>query len=340
MSKLIKELCKLFQITKIETSSYHPQTNSAVERMNSVIIQTLRKYCSADQENWPSILPSILMAYRMTPCTQSTQYSPFFLMFGRHPLMPLDVALIPPSNMGRSAAAHLREILENHEIAQEIARENIKLAQEKFTKQYDKKTSDPKFKPGDRVWLYSTRTPKNMKAKLCQKYVGPYYVCISFPNHVYKLRRCKDNHLVKSLIHANRLKPCVDPDLRPTNIPDMFQRVTHEMNPEEIPDDTMSENDKETPQTQPTTGSQGGNTQTHTQNNVSQQSQLLLVDRLIKTANIRGVRHYFVKWKDKGIPNSWEPASNIPHALQRDYHIHNTLKGFRRKRPLLSHQYP
>jgi transposase InsO family protein len=86
MSKLIKELCKLFQITKIETSSYHPQTNSAVERMNSVIIQTLRKYCSADQENWPSILPSILMAYRMTPCTQSTQYSPFFLMFGRHPL--------------------------------------------------------------------------------------------------------------------------------------------------------------------------------------------------------------------------------------------------------------
>jgi hypothetical protein len=57
--------------------------------------------------------------------------------------MSLDVALIPPSNMGRSAAAHLREILENHEIAQEIARENIKLAQEKFTKQYDKKTSDP-----------------------------------------------------------------------------------------------------------------------------------------------------------------------------------------------------
>ena len=37
LSKLIAELYKIFQITKIQTSSYHPTTNAAAERMNSVI---------------------------------------------------------------------------------------------------------------------------------------------------------------------------------------------------------------------------------------------------------------------------------------------------------------
>ena len=42
ISKLVKELCKIFQITKYETSSYHPQTNANVERLNSVILN--RRY--------------------------------------------------------------------------------------------------------------------------------------------------------------------------------------------------------------------------------------------------------------------------------------------------------
>ena len=35
MSHLLAELCKLFQIQKISTTAYHPQTNSTAERMNS-----------------------------------------------------------------------------------------------------------------------------------------------------------------------------------------------------------------------------------------------------------------------------------------------------------------
>ena len=67
MSKLVQALCKMFAVKRHSTSSYHPQTNASCERMNSTIGQALRAYVKDDQSNWPSILPGILMAYRMTP---------------------------------------------------------------------------------------------------------------------------------------------------------------------------------------------------------------------------------------------------------------------------------
>jgi transposase InsO family protein len=315
MSKLVKELCKIFQVTKVETSSYHAQSDGLVERMNSSLISALRKYCTPDQQNWPSLLPSILMAYRMTPSTQSTKYSPYFLLFGREPQMPLDVALIPPVNMSNTAEKHLQEILTNHETAQNIAQDNIREAQRKYTQQYDKCTKDPNYKPGDRVWLLSTRVKKGLKPKLCRKYVGPYYICISSTNHVYKLRKCSDNSLVKSMIHANRLKPFIDPELRPTNIPEMFRETQHEMNPEEIPEDQLHQEDDNAAQEATDRG-----TQQVTQQRITESQN---IDKLIKTANIRGVRHYLVRWKGQGktqehmgtqYKNSRPTSSRLPHT--------------------------
>ena len=47
MSKLVAALCELFDITRHHTSSYHPQTNSTVERLNSTIAQSLRIYADS-----------------------------------------------------------------------------------------------------------------------------------------------------------------------------------------------------------------------------------------------------------------------------------------------------
>ena len=43
MSDLVAEVCKLFKVTKLNTSGYHPQTNGLCERFNSTLIQTLAK---------------------------------------------------------------------------------------------------------------------------------------------------------------------------------------------------------------------------------------------------------------------------------------------------------
>lgn len=44
MNNLVSSLCDIFDIRHFLTSSYHPQTNSQVERTNSTLIRCLRAY--------------------------------------------------------------------------------------------------------------------------------------------------------------------------------------------------------------------------------------------------------------------------------------------------------
>ena len=101
MSNLVKALSEMFQITRHLTSSYHPQTNGSVERMNSVIIQALRAYTKNQQDDWINLLPGIMMAYRATPATQSTDFSPCFILFGREMRLPIDTSLIPKDHISQ-----------------------------------------------------------------------------------------------------------------------------------------------------------------------------------------------------------------------------------------------
>lgn len=77
-SPILFQLCEIFQITRHKTSSYHSQTT---RHMSDRTAQCLRTYCKRNSENWPKILPSVLMAIRKSPCMPYTEYAPFFLMF-------------------------------------------------------------------------------------------------------------------------------------------------------------------------------------------------------------------------------------------------------------------
>lgn len=74
--KLMTTLCEFFRIKKIATRPYHPQSNSPVERYNSVISQCLRAYIDKELNNWRKLLPSVLMSFRRSPCKESTQFRP------------------------------------------------------------------------------------------------------------------------------------------------------------------------------------------------------------------------------------------------------------------------
>ena len=207
MSNLVKALSEMFQITRQMTSSYHPQSNGSVERMNSVILQAIRSYAKDQQDDWVNILPGIMMAYRATPATQSTEFSPFFLLFGREMCLPIDTSLIPKEHLAQDNKIFLSRILQNLERTRKIASENIESAQQRNKQRYDKTSCEPDFRPTNKVWLYSTKVPKGKAPKLHRKWVGPYYISmVNSENHTYKIRRCSDNREVKSLVSAHRLK--------------------------------------------------------------------------------------------------------------------------------------
>ena len=234
MSNLVKALSELFEIKRHFTSPYHPMGNGLTEVKNSYILQALRAYCKGQQDDWPEILPGIMMAYRSTPATESTQYSPFFMLYGREMRLPMDTVLQPKEHLPQNYKVYLSRIFQNLEVCRKLAGDNIKVAQAKYKHQYDKKTKEPDFRPAQRVWLYCTKVPVGKAPKLHRKWVGPYSITMLGPNYTYKLHHCMTNKEVKSLVNAMRLKPYFDPEDKPTNPHDPLLDNEEQLDPEEL----------------------------------------------------------------------------------------------------------
>ena len=86
---VVEDLCKLYGVKKLRTSSYHAQTNGQVERMNQTLIHLIGKLDEDKKACWSKHLPELLMAYNSMR-SAVTGYSPHFLLFGRRLRIPVD----------------------------------------------------------------------------------------------------------------------------------------------------------------------------------------------------------------------------------------------------------
>ena len=91
-SQLVADLCKLMGTQKVWTSPYHPQTNSQCERFNSTLINMLGTLPKEKKSEWKNHIGILVHAYNCTR-NSATGFSPYFLMFGRQPHLPIDVTL-------------------------------------------------------------------------------------------------------------------------------------------------------------------------------------------------------------------------------------------------------
>ena len=95
LSKLMLAVCSVLEIKKINTSTYHPQSDGLVERFNRTLTDMLAK-SAKNTTDWDTCLPYVLFAYRAT-FDASTAESPFFLLYGRDPRLPTELLLSPPT---------------------------------------------------------------------------------------------------------------------------------------------------------------------------------------------------------------------------------------------------
>ena len=124
------------------------------------------------------------------------------------------------------------------ELAQNLARENIQRSQQKMKEYYDCNASQPLFEIGQRVWVYTPKTKKGLSKKLLYSWFGPYRIVEqSSPVH-YRLRS-KSNKKVTFAVHANRMKPFVDPALRPIEPPSNDDPSEPYLDESDIPADSF-----------------------------------------------------------------------------------------------------
>ena len=126
-NNLFWELCSLAQVNKLCTSPYHPETNGQCEHFNATLISMLGTLPSHAKKNWQEWITTLTHAYN---CTVSpvTGLSPYFLMFGRNPKLPLyiDVGILTMEQEPTSQQNYVQKLHSRLQWAYQKAQENNK----------------------------------------------------------------------------------------------------------------------------------------------------------------------------------------------------------------------
>ncbi|GMF37217.1 unnamed protein product [Phytophthora fragariaefolia] len=101
ISELAQSFYETLGIKKLFGAAYHPQTQGLVERFNGTLSEMLRMFVSEAQSDWGLYLPRVLFAYR-TSYHEALGDSSFSSLYGRDPVLPLDLAFFNTKNEWKS----------------------------------------------------------------------------------------------------------------------------------------------------------------------------------------------------------------------------------------------
>ena len=210
-SQLIAELMDTFDIHKIRTTSFRPQTDGITERANQTIKNMIMNYVNDDQDNWDLHLNTISFAYN-TAVHKSTSYTPFELMFNRKPKLPIDI-FYPALNerdilneninvdFNFKEDSYAKETKNKFETIFKIVKQNTQMSMNKAKIRYDRDSRACNFKEGDLV-LMNDFTRK----KLEPRWNGPWIIVKKTNEINYILRSTHLKRKKDTICHQNRLK--------------------------------------------------------------------------------------------------------------------------------------
>ena len=159
-NQLFHELEQFCGIARSRTTPYHPQSNGTCERMNSTLLQMLRTLPETQKTKWHDHVSKLVSAYNAT-AHSSTGYSPHFLLFGREPVLPLDIHLQTLPREGCVPAKQYRKFIEEWEEqmteAYRIAKERCDKVKKYSEDQWRKRRMATELHPGDKVLVRNKR---------------------------------------------------------------------------------------------------------------------------------------------------------------------------------------
>jgi transposase InsO family protein len=199
-NELMKNMAELLGFNHIKSTPYHPQTNGQVERFNATFRPQLAKLFDENLGNWDEYLPAVVYAYN-TGQHATTGYSPFQLMFGRQPTLPLAekhaiFTLTKPSD-------YWPRMIRSLKMYHQAARQNIQVQQHLAKTRFDLNRSDPIYKTNDLVlWRKPCRV-----SKLEERYSGPHIIIQEkHPTYIIQERET----LIQRMVHVADLQPILE----------------------------------------------------------------------------------------------------------------------------------
>lgn len=214
----------VLRIKKLNTSSYHPQTNGLTERFNQTLKAMLTHYTKQNQKDWDRSLPYVLYAYRTSPHS-ITGHSPFYLVYGREATYPFDImvnhansAIVEELSADEDTRRYVNELILRLNVAHTAVSETAGRAQERREESNNQLQNVPYFPINSLVLLYTPQVKPQTVKKLTPLWKGPYKVKEIFNNQInYVIHKVtkKGEEIKKTrdlIVHASRLRKYNHPD--------------------------------------------------------------------------------------------------------------------------------
>ena len=206
-SHTIKELCSLIGAEKVRTTPYHPRGNP-VERFNRTLLSMLGTLEDKDKYHWRDFVKPLVHAYNCTR-NNTTGYSPYELMFGRQPTLPIDLVLgfQPQGNHARTHSEYVKSLRERLRESYALAAETAQKMGEKNKTRFNAKVRAAELMAGDRVLVRNVNI--RGKHKLADRWErGTYTVEKRMGDGpVYVVKPEKGGGPLRTL-HRDLLLPC------------------------------------------------------------------------------------------------------------------------------------
>ena len=220
--KIAKELGVEF---KCYTAPYHPQSNGRIEGFHHFLKSCMAKHISTTIE-WDQVVHLATAAYNFFPNEHSKE-SPFFLMFGRDPRVPLNTLLTPKIRyMGTEENILSLEALQR---IYHLVAENLKIAKERLHK--NQQAYPTKLKTEDMVMIKT-----HAEGQFQPIYKG-YYRIVSFKGNQVQVVPVEGGK--PHFVHITDVKYImpVDSIIPHLPLPNQFGRMSkYNLNPKNIPD--------------------------------------------------------------------------------------------------------
>ena len=206
-SGLFQALMKEAKIKKIRATPYRPQGNAQCERFNRTLLGMLGTLPQENKKDWQEWVSVMTHAYNCT-VSRTTGYSPYLLMFGRIPRIPINNELnLPAQREEANHNTYVAQLLNRLDQAFRVARENISKDQAQRKAYFDRNIQCHKLEPGDIVLV--RKNVQGSDYKIADKWEDEPHEVVSqykdFP--VFVIKPVSNPMAKERVLHRRMLHP-------------------------------------------------------------------------------------------------------------------------------------